>query len=170
MIGYEALDLERRKPSVGGACRPYSSCGDILGVARAAGRIGRGVLGCHRHARGHAITAEFDCTPGDPADCRERVGRNARDNRISLLRRKFGRVRTHNLCARTHIDCVSVGKGRVQLRWHDARDHRANSAPEAPWIAAAHRFTEVSLGILVALAVVTVWREEQRLFSDAKAE
>jgi uncharacterized membrane protein YccC len=32
----------------------------------------------------------------------------------------------------------------------------------APWIVAAHRFTEVSLGILVALALVAVWREEQR--------
>ena len=42
--------------------------------------------------------------------------------------------------------------------------------PEAPWIAALHRFTEVSLGILVALAVVGAWREEQRLFGDAKAE
>lgn len=34
---------------------------------------------------------------------------------------------------------------------------------ETPWIAAAHRFAEVSLGILTALAVVAVWREEQRL-------
>ena len=42
--------------------------------------------------------------------------------------------------------------------------------PEAPWVAAVHRFAEVSLGILVALAVVAVWREEQRLFGDAKAE
>ena len=42
--------------------------------------------------------------------------------------------------------------------------------PEAPWIAALHRFAEVSLGILVALAVVGAWREEQRLFGDAKAE
>ena len=42
--------------------------------------------------------------------------------------------------------------------------------PEAPWIAAVHRFAEVSLGILVALAVVAVWREEQRLFGGAKAE
>jgi len=42
--------------------------------------------------------------------------------------------------------------------------------PEAPWIAALHRFAEVSLGILVALAVVAVWREEQRLFGDAKRE
>jgi uncharacterized membrane protein YgaE (UPF0421/DUF939 family) len=41
---------------------------------------------------------------------------------------------------------------------------------EAPWIAAVHRFTEVSLGILVALAVVAVWREEQRLFGDSSAE
>jgi len=42
--------------------------------------------------------------------------------------------------------------------------------PEAPWIAAVHRFAEVSLGILVALAVVAVWREERRLFVDAKAD
>jgi uncharacterized membrane protein YccC len=34
----------------------------------------------------------------------------------------------------------------------------------APWIAAADRFMEVSLGILVALAVVGVWREEHRVF------
>jgi uncharacterized membrane protein YccC len=42
--------------------------------------------------------------------------------------------------------------------------------PEAPWITAAHRFAEVSLGILVALAVVAVWRETQRLLGDSKAE
>jgi uncharacterized membrane protein YccC len=42
--------------------------------------------------------------------------------------------------------------------------------PEAPWIAAVHRFAEVSLGILVALAVVAVWREEQRLFKGATAD
>jgi uncharacterized membrane protein YccC len=42
--------------------------------------------------------------------------------------------------------------------------------PEAPWITAVHRFAEVSLGILVALAVVAVWREEQQLFGDAKGE
>jgi uncharacterized membrane protein YgaE (UPF0421/DUF939 family) len=42
--------------------------------------------------------------------------------------------------------------------------------PEAPWIAAVHRFGEVSLGILVALAVVAVWREEQRLFKGATAD
>jgi uncharacterized membrane protein YccC len=41
---------------------------------------------------------------------------------------------------------------------------------ETPWIAAAHRFAEVSLGILVALAAVAIWRGERRLFSDATAE
>jgi len=39
-----------------------------------------------------------------------------------------------------------------------------------PWIAAADRFMEVSLGILVALAVVALWREQQRLFGRATAE
>src|SRR4026209_2418782 len=37
---------------------------------------------------------------------------------------------------------------------------------EMPWIAAPHRFAEVALGILVALAVVAIWREEQRLFGE----
>jgi uncharacterized membrane protein YgaE (UPF0421/DUF939 family) len=41
---------------------------------------------------------------------------------------------------------------------------------EAPWIAAVHRFAEVSMGILVALAVVAVWREERRLVGDTTAE
>ena len=40
---------------------------------------------------------------------------------------------------------------------------------ETPWIAAAHRFAEVSLGILVALAVVAVWRGERRLFGNTPA-
>ena len=40
---------------------------------------------------------------------------------------------------------------------------------ETPWIAAAHRFAEVSLGILVALAVVAVWRGERRLFDNTPA-
>ena len=38
---------------------------------------------------------------------------------------------------------------------------------ETPWIAAAHRFAEVSLGILAALAVVAVWRAERRLVGDS---
>jgi uncharacterized membrane protein YgaE (UPF0421/DUF939 family) len=41
---------------------------------------------------------------------------------------------------------------------------------EAPWAVAAHRFVEVSLGILVALAVVAVWRGTQRLFGHNVAE
>jgi uncharacterized membrane protein YccC len=41
---------------------------------------------------------------------------------------------------------------------------------ETPWIAAAHRFAEVSLGILVALAVVAVWREKERLLGRTLAE
>ena len=41
---------------------------------------------------------------------------------------------------------------------------------ETPWIAAAHRFAEVSLGILVALAIVAVWREERRLFDNTTAK
>ena len=41
---------------------------------------------------------------------------------------------------------------------------------ETQWIAVAHRFAEVSLGILTALALVGVWREEQRLFENMTAK
>jgi uncharacterized membrane protein YccC len=34
---------------------------------------------------------------------------------------------------------------------------------DAPWKIAMHRFLEVSLGIMVALAVVAVWREKEQL-------
>jgi uncharacterized membrane protein YccC len=32
---------------------------------------------------------------------------------------------------------------------------------DAPWLTAAHRFNEVSLGIIVALAITAVWPEKQ---------
>jgi len=41
---------------------------------------------------------------------------------------------------------------------------------DAPWIIAIHRFIEVSVGILVALAVVAVWREEQRFLGRTDVE
>jgi hypothetical protein len=40
----------------------------------------------------------------------------------------------------------------------------------APWISAAHRFVEVSIGIVVALAVVAIWEERQRLADHANGE
>jgi uncharacterized membrane protein YccC len=39
-----------------------------------------------------------------------------------------------------------------------------------PWISAAHRFVEVSIGIVVALAVVAIWKEQQRLADHGDAE
>jgi len=86
-----------------------------------------------------------------------------------MLRREPCRVRTHNVCARPHIACVSFGKGHSYVGMTLAIIVLI-SRPEAPWIAALHRFGEVSLGILVALAVVVVWREEQDLGGKTIAE
>lgn len=41
---------------------------------------------------------------------------------------------------------------------------------EAPWTIAAHRFIEVSIGILVALAVVAIWREDEAVADKTNAE
>ena len=40
----------------------------------------------------------------------------------------------------------------------------------APWIIALHRFIEVSVGIIVALAVVALWPEHQRLSPASTVE
>src|SRR5215472_3479307 len=40
----------------------------------------------------------------------------------------------------------------------------------APWGIAMHRFLEVSIGIIVALAVVAIWQERQRLTDHTVAE
>jgi len=40
----------------------------------------------------------------------------------------------------------------------------------APWSIALHRFIEVSVGIIVALAVVAVWPEHRRLSPNGSAE
>jgi uncharacterized membrane protein YccC len=40
----------------------------------------------------------------------------------------------------------------------------------APWTIALHRFLEVSVGIIVAIAVVAVWPEHQRLSRDRAGE
>ena len=40
----------------------------------------------------------------------------------------------------------------------------------APWTIALHRFLEVSVGILVALAIVAVWPEQRRLSVSSTAE
>jgi len=40
----------------------------------------------------------------------------------------------------------------------------------APWMIALHRFIEVSVGIIVALAVVALWPEHRRLSPNSTAE
>lgn len=44
------------------------------------------------------------------------------------------------------------------------------SRPVGPWTAAWHRFAEISIGILVALLVVAVWRGRARLFRGSAAD
>ena len=42
--------------------------------------------------------------------------------------------------------------------------------PAAPWIVALNRFLEVSVGIIVALAVVALWPEQRHPSSNSAAE
>jgi len=113
ICGYEALDLEKRKPSVVIARFPDSACGDDLDITWAAGGLARSILGCDRHSRGHAVTCGRHGAVGDRADRRERTGRIDRGNRIDLLRRKPLRIRADDASSRVDIVCASLGKGRV---------------------------------------------------------
>ena len=70
------------------------------------------------------------------------------------------------------VALVLLGLLSIAFRMEKSAYHYAGSTlaivaliprANAPWIIAAHRFIELTIGVLVALAVVAVWREEQRL-------
>ena len=149
---------------------PDSGRGDDLVLTWPAGRIARGILGCDRHGCGHAITCWRHGAIGDRADRRECARRIDRSNRIDL----FGPNLFVFALAMLLLGLISFVLRLEKVGYSYACITLAIIVmiprAETPWIAAAHRFAEVSLGILVALAVVAVWRAERRLVGDTTAE
>jgi Fusaric acid resistance protein-like len=140
-LEYEALDLEKREPAVDMARCPHGHCGDALGVPLAIQRIVASALGASLGA------IESAC-----------FGANLVAFALTIF--VLGLVSIAFRLERVGYSYAGMTLAIIVLV----------PRPEVPWIAAVHRFAEVSLGILVALAVVAVWREKQRLLGGSTAE
>jgi hypothetical protein len=81
-----------------------------------------------------------------------------RGDRIDLLRREPVRIPAGDASSGADIVCASFGKVGYSYACITLVIIVLIPRADMPWIAAAHRFAEVSLGILVALAVVAIWR------------
>lgn len=60
------------------------------------------------------------------------------------------------ICALLHLDRAAYRFGGITLAIV-----LLGSRPNSAWIVAAHRFSEVSLGIATGLVIIALWRERQ---------
>jgi uncharacterized membrane protein YgaE (UPF0421/DUF939 family) len=168
--GHEALDLEKREPSVAIARFPDSGCSDDLDI------LGRLVGLPEAYWAAIAAVVVMQSPIGDTVPLAiERIVASALGASVGAIESTYFGV---NLFA-FGLAMLLLGMISFVLRLEKVGYSYACITlmiiamiprAEAPWIAAAHRFAEVSLGILVALAIVAVWREERRFFENATAK
>jgi uncharacterized membrane protein YgaE (UPF0421/DUF939 family) len=68
------------------------------------------------------------------------------------------------------VCCLSLGKNAYRYASITLAIILLIPRSAAAWIIALHRFFEVSVGIIVALAVVAVWPEHQRTSANQTVE
>jgi len=142
------------KSSVRRTFNSHSHRGNVIARSRSSVRTARGLLGWHHYTRCYAINAQRDCVD---FDCRYGVGCCGRRARGKLFPGKCLGLRSGSICA--GLLCAAFRMERNAYRNAGVTFAiivlvpRANAA----WIIALHRFFEVSLGILIALALVSVW-------------
>jgi fusaric acid resistance family protein len=146
------------KSSVRRTFNTDSHRGHSIACGRSSVRIARGVLGCDRYSVCYAINDLRNCID---FDCRYGAGGYGR--RRALVASYFpGNLLVFAaavfvlglLCAAFRMERSAYRNAGVTFAIIVLipRSHAA-------WIIALHRFFEVSVGILVALAVVAVWPE-----------
>jgi hypothetical protein len=118
-------------------------------------------LGRDRHAGSNAINSRRDSVDFDRTHCRDRAGRSGWRTPGKLFhgesfRLRGGRIYAGTLCAAFRMEKTAYRYASVTLAII-VLIPRSNAA----WIVAVHRFFEVSVGILVALALAAVWPERQ---------
>jgi hypothetical protein len=111
-----------------------------------------------------------DSVDFDRTHCRYGAGRSGRRAHGKLFHGESLGLRGGGICAGTLVRGISHGENRVSV----CRRHLAIIVliprSHAAWIVALHRFFEVSVGILIALALVAVWPERQPESAKQKAE
>jgi hypothetical protein len=166
----ETLGLGREESSFGHARDSHSSRCDRVSHHRAARANARGLLGCDRDFGRHAIHARRDADALDRADRRHRRGCVSWSARGKFFRR--------NLVGFA-VAIILIGLLSIAFRLEKTAYRYASitlaiivliprSTPA--WTIALHGFLEVSVGIIVALAIVALWPEHPQLSPDRAAE
>jgi uncharacterized membrane protein YccC len=160
---------EKNLPSITHAIRTAVAATASLIIARLV-QMPRGLLGRDRDLGCNAIYSRRDAGAVDRADCATAVGAS-----VGALEANYFRS---NLIAYA-VAIFLVGLLSIAFRLEKTA-YRYTSITltiivliprsEAPWATALHRFIEVSVGIIVALAVVALWPEHQRPSPHSTAE
>jgi hypothetical protein len=146
------------KSSVCNAFNSHGYCGNYLARRRAPVSTARSVLGCHCNARGYAINSRCDIVDFGRTRCRRRSGRFGRSPWQPSSPEIFLSSRLRYF-AGAFVRRISYGEKRLQLCEHHARHHRVHSPVGTPSGSLRSTASEVSVGIVVALAAV--WPEHQ---------
>ena len=144
--------------------------GDCLTRSCTSVRITRSLLGRDRHPRSNAINARCNSVNFDRTHCSHRAGCPGRSASRNLFHRKSSYFCDRGICAGTFVRRISHGENGIPLRKRHSCHHRLIPRSNAAWIIALHRFFEVSVRILVALALAAVWPEHQPGSAKQSAE
>ena len=167
---YEILGWGQEEPSFDNTRHSHSSCCDRVNHHRAAHANARSLLGSDRNFDRHPIHVRRDTNAVDRRIVATAVGASVG----ALEANYFGA----NLVAFA-VAIFLVGLLSIASRLEKTAYHYASITltiivliprPAAPWIVALNRFLEVSVGIIVALAVVALWPEQRRLSPNSAAE
>src|SRR4029453_11265014 len=166
----EALEMGTAKSSV---CHTFNSngcCGDYLARRRTLIRITRGVLGRDCNARGNAIDSRRDSVDFSRTHRRNCAGCSVKSAPGELFHRKPCGLRERGFCA--GLFCAAFRMEKSAYRYASITLAIIVLIPRsnAAWIVALHRFFEVSVGIVVALALAAVWPEHQAAPAKESAE
>jgi hypothetical protein len=162
--------MEARKPSIRHTFNSNSHCGDYIARSRASVWIARSLLGCDCDACSDAINSRCDSVNLGRTHCRYRAGCFGRSAPGNLFHRKSFCLRNGCICAGTL--CAAFRMEKTAYRYASITLAIIVLIPRsnAAWIVALHRFFEVSVGILVALALVAVWPEQRPESTEKGAE
>jgi fusaric acid resistance family protein len=166
----ESVEMGAGKSSVSDTLNSNGHCGDCIARSRASVRITRSVLGCDCDACSDAINSRCDSVNLGRTHCRYRAGCFGRSAPGNLFHGNLFVFATAVfvlglLCAAFRMEKTAYRYASITLAII-VLIPRSNAA----WIVALHRFFEVSVGILVALALVAVWPEQQPESTEKGAE
>ena len=156
---HETLELAERESPFDWALHSHCRRGDRVSRRRALGAHARSLLGSNRDSGSDAIhSRRYDDALRRAHRChrRWRVSRSARDTNLAAFMLAIffiGLLSFGFRLERTAYRYASVTLTIIVLI------PRTNPA----WIVALHRFIEVSVGIVVALAVVAFWPERSAI-------